>query len=135
MNPSQHEGALHATRQHIISNRSLMQSADRTGLPQFIHGKPFSYKMWHPPNFTIDPLASLGTVEHGTVGNESNVVTGYDHTHCSLPGAAFEPQNSATSSNQRLTRKRSHDDSVIQWLGDKVPLSATLRTNIDYFSS
>ncbi|KAI6110462.1 hypothetical protein EV401DRAFT_1869432 [Pisolithus croceorrhizus] len=98
MHPSQH-GVVHAARQCIISNEVLMRSAVRSGLPQYIQGKPFSYKLWHPPNFTADsfPVSNL-------VGNE-NATSGR--------GGTDEP------SNVQSRRKKSHDESVTQWLGDK----------------
>lgn len=52
-NPTQHEGALHIARQRIISNRSLLKNADRSGLPQYIQSKPFTSKAWLPPNFRV----------------------------------------------------------------------------------
>ncbi|KAI6034220.1 hypothetical protein BKA83DRAFT_87233 [Pisolithus microcarpus] len=91
MHPSQH-GVVHAARQCIISNEVLMQSAVRSGLPQFIQGKPFSYKLWHPPNFTAD----------------------------SFPGSNFVGDENANSERGRTAgKKKSHDESVTQWLGDK----------------
>lgn len=48
-----HEGALHIARQRIISNRSLLKNADRSGLPQYIQSKPFTSKVWLPQNFTV----------------------------------------------------------------------------------
>lgn len=91
MHPSQH-GVVHAARQCIISNEVLMQSAVRSGLPQFIQGKPFSYKLWHPPNFTAD----------------------------SFPGSNFVGDENANSERGGTARKKkSHDESVTQWLGDK----------------
>jgi endoribonuclease Dicer len=52
-NPTQHEGALHIARQRIISNRSLLKNADRSGLPQYIQSKPFTSRAWLPPNFRV----------------------------------------------------------------------------------
>ncbi|KIJ56735.1 hypothetical protein M422DRAFT_57385 [Sphaerobolus stellatus SS14] len=52
-NPTLHEGALHIARQRIISNRSLLKNADRSGLPQYIQSKPFTSKAWQPPNFRV----------------------------------------------------------------------------------
>ena len=52
-NPTQHEGALHIARQRIISNRSLLKNADRSGLPQYIQSKPFTSKSWIPHNFRV----------------------------------------------------------------------------------
>jgi len=52
-NPAQKEGTLHIHRQRIISNRSLLENASRSGLPQYIQAKPFSFRLWQPPNFDV----------------------------------------------------------------------------------
>ena len=52
-NPSLTEGALHVSRQKIISNRSLLFHASRIGMPAFIQSKAFAYKGWQPPNFQV----------------------------------------------------------------------------------
>lgn len=52
-NPSLTEGALHVSRQKIISNRSLLFHASRIGMPAFIQSKAFAYKGWQPPNFRV----------------------------------------------------------------------------------
>jgi len=68
-NPTLHEGALHMARQRIISNRSLLKNADRSGLPQYIQSKPFTSRMWRPPNFSIfrhpKPVIAGGETEKG----------------------------------------------------------------------
>ncbi|EJD00954.1 ribonuclease III [Fomitiporia mediterranea MF3/22] len=51
--PTLHEGALHVSRQRIISNRSLLRNANRCGLPQYIQSKPLAPRMWCPPNFIV----------------------------------------------------------------------------------
>lgn len=51
--PTLHEGALHVSRQRIISNRSLLRNANRCGLPQYVQSKPFSPKAWAPLNFIV----------------------------------------------------------------------------------
>ncbi|KAI5124869.1 hypothetical protein M0805_007301 [Coniferiporia weirii] len=51
--PTLHEGALHTSRQRIISNRSLLRNANRCGLPQYIQSRPFTPKTWSPPNFIV----------------------------------------------------------------------------------
>ncbi|KAL4075936.1 hypothetical protein J3A83DRAFT_4088626 [Scleroderma citrinum] len=112
MNPAQHEGALHATRQRIISNKVLMESADRTGLLQYIQGKPFGYKHWHPPNFTISPLPGPNATEHGMIGDENKRVPNDDPAVCITRCDVNPPRMQAP-------KKRSLDDSMTQWLGDK----------------
>ncbi|KAF8591451.1 ribonuclease III [Ramaria rubella] len=71
-NPTQHEGALHIARQRIISNRSLLKNADRSGLPQYIQSKPFTSKAWQPPNFRIFRPPKLA------IADEEPQVTGKD---------------------------------------------------------
>lgn len=51
--PTLPEGALHVSRQRIVSNRSLLRNANRVDLPQYIQSKPFTPKMWSPPNFIV----------------------------------------------------------------------------------
>ncbi len=51
--PTQSEGALHVSRQRIISNRSLLRNSVRCGLPQYIQSKALAIKVWAPPNFHI----------------------------------------------------------------------------------
>lgn len=53
-NPAQKEGTLHVLRQRIISNRSLLRNASSSGLPQYIQAKPFRFKLWQPPNFSVE---------------------------------------------------------------------------------
>ena len=126
MNPTQHEGALHTTRQRIISNKTLMESADRTGLPQYIQGKPFSYKHWQPPNFTISPLpGSSGTEHHGPVGDEKSVASGRVHTDDSV--GSVNRDRDVNLPYTGSTKKKSQDDGETQWLGDKVAISCLLR--------
>lgn len=53
-NPTQHEGILHIARQKIISNRSLLVNADKSGLPQYIQSKPFMPKLWVPQGYKVN---------------------------------------------------------------------------------
>ncbi|KAL0949733.1 hypothetical protein HGRIS_009773 [Hohenbuehelia grisea] len=53
--PTQPEGSLHFIRQRIISNKSLYLNSRRAGFPQYIHAKPFTVKLWCPPNFELVP--------------------------------------------------------------------------------
>lgn len=55
ISPAQHEGALHAARLRIISNRALLLNGDAAGLPPFIQSKPFVSKLWTPPNYVLEP--------------------------------------------------------------------------------
>lgn len=125
MNPAQHEGALHTTRQRIISNKTLMQSADRTGLPQYIQGKPFSYKHWQPPNFTTSPLPGSNATEHGTVGDEKSVASG--RVRIDDSATCINCESDVNPPSTSATKKKSRDDSATQWLGDKVAISCPLQ--------
>jgi endoribonuclease Dicer len=69
-NPTLHEGALHIARQRIISNRSLLRNADRSGLPQYIQSKPFTSKAWQPPNFKLYRAPRPAIPKETTAGNE-----------------------------------------------------------------
>ncbi|KDQ07466.1 hypothetical protein BOTBODRAFT_180654 [Botryobasidium botryosum FD-172 SS1] len=61
--PSQSEGALHTARQRIISNKYLLRNALECDLPQFIQSKPFTAKLWLPPNFSIAPAPPKTSTE------------------------------------------------------------------------
>ncbi|KIJ20171.1 hypothetical protein PAXINDRAFT_126718 [Paxillus involutus ATCC 200175] len=128
-NPAQHEGALHAARQHIISNKVLMQSADRIGLPQYIQSKPFSHKLWNPPNFTVVSLPPSNNVEPTGSGDEADGVA--EISHANTPGSHNEPELlvnvlNSESADPRVRRKRSsRDDNATQWLGDKTIADVT----------
>ncbi|KIJ70179.1 hypothetical protein HYDPIDRAFT_78543 [Hydnomerulius pinastri MD-312] len=119
-NPAQHEGALHTARQHIISNRTLMQSADRSGLPQYIQSKPFSYKLWNPPNFVTSPLAPSNYLEPGIGGNEGSAASDSPQPHESTSLTEHEvPSKVLNAADGQATKKKPRDDNVTQWLGDK----------------
>lgn len=73
-NPTLHEGALHIARQRIISNRSLLKNADRSGLPQYVQSRPFTSKAWLPPNFRVfHPPKSVVADEEAEKGLERPV--------------------------------------------------------------
>jgi endoribonuclease Dicer len=55
MVPTASENQLHASRAQIIGNRTLKNCAERTGLPAYIHTKPFAQKTWLPHNFSSLP--------------------------------------------------------------------------------
>ncbi|KAG8218739.1 hypothetical protein J3R82DRAFT_4409 [Butyriboletus roseoflavus] len=121
-NPAQHEGALHAARQRIINNKVLMQSADQIGLPQYIQSKPFSHKLWYPPNFTVDPL-SLSTIADPAYSGDEISVTA-DVLQCKQDSASQEEDMNA-SNVLKKRKKKLRDENVTQWLGDKTIADVT----------
>ena len=58
--PAAGEGDLHMVRQDIISNKSLLQCANKLNLPTYIHSKPFVTKVWEPvaPPAPVTPEGS-----------------------------------------------------------------------------
>jgi endoribonuclease Dicer len=147
-NPAQKEGTLHIHRQRIISNKSLLQNASRTGLPQYIQGKPFSFKSWQPPNFNVLPSVPCNYEHRADVeaedSNGNPVVPHADEAHAeaasgkkipmhinlqSSSSAASNidadlPAKSAVAENskpkKKFKKKKQSDDQNTQWLGDKV---------------
>ncbi|KAI6047271.1 hypothetical protein EDC04DRAFT_2622522 [Pisolithus marmoratus] len=130
MNPS-HLGALHAARQRIISNKALMESAVRSGLPQYIQGKPFSYKLWHPPNFTVDPFPGANAAGYETIGDE-NATSARASTNNLAAHTNVETQ-AGIFSRVQSRKKKSHDESIPQWLGDKVSSPSISRDALPIF--
>lgn len=100
--PAQHEGALHAARLRIISNKALFLNTESVGLAPYIQAKPLVPKQWNPPNFTvIPPLPPRNSVtasatatkedsterETGADGSEAQGDEGEEKAHdCMLPG-------------------------------------------------
>lgn len=117
-NPAQHEGALHAARQRIISNKVLMQNADRIGLPQYIQSKPFSHKLWYPPNFTVDPLSLSTIADPACSGDEIDVTA--DVLQGKQDAVSQDEDKGAKNVFKRKKKKKLRDENVTQWLGDKV---------------
>ena len=133
-NPAQNEGALHIARQRIISNKALLHNAARTGLPSFIQAKPFSLRMWQPPNFEVAPIPT--GINAGRLWDTNLNTTG---------GGDAPPQHDAQISmgqggsdntleevSDQLTKKhkKRRDDQSTQWLGNKVPLCVNLYSDI-----
>lgn len=94
-----------------------MQSADQIGLPQYIQSKPFSHKLWYPPNFTIDPLSLSTSADPAGSGDEigfaADALQGKQD-----PASQDEDTNACNVSKKK---KKLRDENVTQWLGDKVP--------------
>ena len=149
-NPTHREGDLHIARQRIISNRSLLRNADRSGLPQFIQSKPLIAKLWAPPNWYIshaprisneDKNADLNQTElidivqgrkkPGSEIDELSDVLGETANLGSIE--AEDTVNSPVTNGMEnslshkprpkiVGKKGAKNDESIQWLGDKVSI-------------
>lgn len=93
-----------------------MQSADQIGLPQYVQSKPFSHKLWYPPNFTVDPLSLSTITDPAGSGDEISVTV--DVLQGKRNSASQEEDMNA--SNVFKKKKKLRDENVTQWLGDKV---------------
>ncbi|KAF8558886.1 ribonuclease III [Imleria badia] len=120
-NPAQQEGALHAARQRIINNKVLMQNADRIGLPQYVQSKPFSHKLWYPPNFTVDPPSMSSIADPAGSGDEIDVTANV------LQGKqdSVSQDGDKNASNVFQKKVKLRDENVTQWLGDKTIADVT----------
>lgn len=138
--PSLHEGALHIARQRIISNRSLLKNAARSGLPQYIQSKPFSSKAWIPPNFRVfrppkpiildeelqeDEPDDVAVREEMEIGNLEDDTQEFGMTIMEPVNAKPEKTKETFRSTmidepEKTRAKRKRDDSNVQKLGDKV---------------
>lgn len=116
-NPALSEGALHKARQHIISNKVLTQCALSIGLPSYIQGKTFSYKLWQPPNFTVQDLS----LQH--LGRSNDLTSSSGNGGMAIDTMTQAPVNdinaSMHSTSQSKMKHKAPDDNITQWLGDK----------------
>jgi endoribonuclease Dicer len=127
--PAQHEGALHVARQKIISNKSLLQNACSVGLPPYIQAKPFTLRLWQPPNFSVLPNPGPTTVKKEPT-EEVELI--YEADHDGKPSVAertaqnVEPETPSTRSTaadkptKKSKKKKKQDEQHTQTLGDKV---------------
>jgi endoribonuclease Dicer len=118
-NPALSEGALHKTRQHIISNKVLTQCGLSIGLPSYIQGKTFSYKLWQPPNFTVQDIS----LQH--LGRSNDLTSSSGNSGMAIDTKIQAPVNDTNAStihstSQSKTKHKASDDNITQWLGDKV---------------
>lgn len=143
--PTQQEGAMHVARQRIISNRSLLQRARESDVPQYIQSKPFTTRTWVPYNFKIvkkvrEPDGTEATTSVGDgVSGDSKDGTGEEHIENTGSGdgapdtvpdtEAATPAEIAARAN--AGKKRRWEDTRVQWLGDKVDLPQESRLNIN----
>lgn len=94
-----------------------MENADRIGLPQYIQSKPFSHKLWYPPNVTVDPLSLSSTTDPAGSGDEVDVTADV------LQGKQDSVSRDEDKNGSHVIKKKKkklRDESVTQWLGDKV---------------
>jgi endoribonuclease Dicer len=117
-NPALNEGALHKTRQHIISNKVLTQCGLSIGLPSYIQGKTFSYKLWQPPNFTVQDIS----LQH--LGRSNDLTSSSGNDGMAIDTKIQGPVNDTNAStihstSQSKTKHKASDDNITQWLGDK----------------
>ncbi|KAF7966789.1 hypothetical protein HWV62_36991 [Athelia sp. TMB] len=116
-NPAQREGVLHFHRQHIISNRSLLQSAGACGLPQYIQGRPFSFKSWQPPNFELGSY--YRDHSDGVVDSRESRVNETETPTSPLNIDGEAPIRAAGAKLKKKPKKKQSDDQQVQYLGDK----------------
>ncbi|OJA16985.1 hypothetical protein AZE42_00577 [Rhizopogon vesiculosus] len=120
-NPALSEGALHKARQHLISNKVLRQCGLAIGLPSYIQGKTFSYKLWQPPNFTVQNVS----LQH--LGRSNNVAPSSGDGEMAIDPSPSKTQAPVDDTNvpaihpasQPQPRPNTLDDNITQWLGDK----------------
>lgn len=108
--PNTREGALHAARQKIISNKALRLGAIEAGIPPYIQSKPVVPKIWQP---------CLYGSEDDQPGESTEVTE---------EGSSVDTVDTTAHSAKRPLggkRKRQRDEHSIQWLGDKVHLDAS----------
>ncbi|OBZ71925.1 Endoribonuclease Dicer 1 [Grifola frondosa] len=101
--PTENEGALHAARQKIISNKALFSCATRIGLPSFVQGKRFVAKLWQP---------AVPAPE-----DKDTKATDMENTEESQPQASAADQDKGGA--KRPKRKRQQEDQNVLWLGEK----------------
>lgn len=121
-NPAQKEGALHVLRQRIISNRSLLRNAISSGLPQYIQARPFTFKSWQPPNFSVesgfDPKDDSSTPPpEGSEGPEIKAMMNVSP----LPKGSELSTGKLESKHKKKSKKKKQGEEI-QYLGDKVLL-------------
>lgn len=92
-----------------------MQSADQICLPQYVQSKPFSHKLWYPPNFTVDPLSLSSMADPAGSGDEIGIAAD------ALQGRQDSASQDEDMNASNVTKKKkTRDDDMTQWLGDKV---------------
>lgn len=156
---------MHVARQRIISNRSLLQRARESDVPQYILAKPFTPKMWIPYNFkfakrVIEPALADTTpsdarridmplsfarkrsademLEVGELVEAEPAAEDQEGQSAEAPeptteqGKAVVHKQISKTTNSSKQRRRSWEDTRVQWLGDKVHATlGTLVTNHD----
>ena len=120
-NPSQNEGALHIARQRIISNKALLHSAVRTGLPSFVQAKPFAVKTWQPPNFSVSSTAFQNSGDPADANPEERQQKPLrDAPGVRIQDGVAQTYDSTDVKPQEKFTRRRQDDHDTHWLGNKV---------------
>lgn len=117
--PIAREGALHAARQLIISNKALRVGAIEAGLPPYVQSKPVVPKVWKPQIYQTtggDDADSSGSNKV----KEDNIDGSGESTEQNLRGSQTENKVNQSVRRSGGKRKRQQDEHAIQWLGDKV---------------
>jgi endoribonuclease Dicer len=117
---------LHVARQKIISNKSLLQNACSVGLPPYIQAKPFTLRLWQPPNFAVLPNPGPTTVKKEN-SEEGEIMCDVDPdgkppvaqivAQDLEPGAVSMETDKPTKKSKK---KKKQDEQHTQTLGDKV---------------
>jgi endoribonuclease Dicer len=142
--PEHKEGTLHIHRQRIISNRSLLQNANRSGLPPYIQAKSFSFRLWQPPNFSV--LSNDNEHPAQPENDETSAIPPPDAPESESPN---NPQNSpleaadmssareegkvpaeSSKHKRKSKRQKQQEDQNNQWLGDKVHLTIIIQHSV-----
>ena len=121
-NPSQNEGALHIARQRIISNKALLHSAVRTGLPSFVQAKPFAVRTWQPPNFSVSSTAFQRSGDPADANSEERQQQEPLRDAATVrmqDGVAQTCGSMDVMPRDKFSRRR-QDDHDTHWLGNKV---------------
>ncbi len=116
--PIAREGALHAARQLIISNKALRVGAIEAGLPPYIQSKPVVPKVWKPQIYQTtggddDDSSGSNKVKEDNIDGSGESIE-------QLRGSQTENKVNQSVRRSGGKRKRQQDEHAIQWLGDKV---------------
>ncbi|EGO27424.1 hypothetical protein SERLADRAFT_446652 [Serpula lacrymans var. lacrymans S7.9] len=130
-NPAKNEGALHVSRQQIISNKALLKTACTVGLPPFIQSRPFSYKVWQPPNFSLVSIREDFTPNDDTkkiskAPSQSPLARKETEAIMEAPPKKIESEDSVkgkalpgSHASSKKENRGQQDTQYTQWLGDK----------------
>lgn len=115
--PSAREGALHAARQAIISNKALRIGAIEAGLPPYIQSKPIVPKIWKPQILSCDMMDDQ-VAGQDIPDEKTENIGGPEEEKIRDPPKGIQDEVPVSWSGGK--RKRQQQEHAIQWLGDKV---------------